>query len=259
MALNTFSLFTYGHVITNENQNINFDEGAGELSAQIAIGDYTLGEFAIAVQTAMNTAAVLNVYDVTVNRTTRTLQITGDTVAFDLLITTGSQLGTSAFPLMGFTGADLTAAMTYEGNNASGSKFEPQFLLQDYVNPGDFVESVQSSVNESASGEVETVNFGKKEIVEFSIPFITDIAMDGKVIKNNATGVADARAFFLQVIDKVRFEFIPDIDTPATFFKVILESTPENREGTSFKLKERFRDNLPGIFETGLIRLRVVE
>lgn len=264
MALSTFPAFNYGHLITKDNFNIAFDEGAGELTASIAIGDYTLGELAVAVQTALNAVSVTNTFSVAVDRSDSTFDITADTSAFSLLVSSGSTAGTSAFSLLGFTGADLTGSLTYSGNERSGKRYISQTLVQNYKAPEDFQEAIQSSVNESASGVVETVNFGRRKLIEFDIPFITDIVpQDGKVIKSRANGVADARDLFLNetdgLINKGRFEFVPDVNTPSTFHKVILERTPESSDGTGFRLKERVGDNLPGYFETGLIRLRVVD
>ncbi len=61
MSINTYSAFTYGHTITEDNQWINFSEnGIDELSAQIDIGAYTLGEFASKVASALNEVGTLN-------------------------------------------------------------------------------------------------------------------------------------------------------------------------------------------------------
>ena len=124
MSLENFSTFYYGHEITSDNNKIDFEEGFGELVAEINVGTYSLTDFVIAVQDALNSAGS-NIYFVTLNRTTRQITITANN-PFDLLITTGDHTGTSSFPLMGFTGPDLTGQTVYVSNGPSGSEYRPQ-------------------------------------------------------------------------------------------------------------------------------------
>jgi hypothetical protein len=39
----------------------------------------------------------------------------------------------------------------------------------------------------------------------------------------------------------------------------LLESSPDYSDGTGYKLKELFDKNLPDIYETGILKLRIVE
>ena len=177
------------------------------------------------------------------------------------MIATGSQLGTSIFSLIGFTGADLSGASTYTGNNSSGDFYEPQYLLQDWVDKDDNQQKIDPSVNESATGVVEVVSFGTRELYELSIRFATDrdTSKTG-VIKNNSSGVSDLRTFMQRITTKAPFEFMPNIAARSTFDKVILESTPEDPKGTAYKLKElSFQNGPTGFFDTGLLVLRSIE
>lgn len=256
--INTFSIFYYGHNITSDNLNLPFDEGSGEISAELTIGSNTLSEFVVNLENALNASSVSRVFSVSVDRSTRLITISADGV-FDLLTLTGSTVGTSCFTLAGFTlTADLMGQSSYTGSFGSGSVYEPQFMLQSYVDKENFVESASASVNESASGNVEVVRFGERLFYEFDIKFITNLTMDGKVIKNNPTGLEDARLFLREITTRNKFEFIPNIDDKNTFDKVILEQIPGNQTATGFKLKELFTQNLPNIYETGIIKLRVV-
>lgn len=260
MSLNTIPSFFYGFTIDSTNNSININEGSGELLATIASGKYSLTDFLTAVKTALDAASTLpQTYTVSVDRTTRQITISASS-NFDILIGTGTQTGQSPYDLMGFTGSvDLTSANSYTGDSASGSQFIPQFLLQSYTDPEHYQERIQPSVNESASGTVEVVSFGVRKFIEFDFKFITDIAQDGKVIRNNPSGVADAVAFFQEITKRGHFEYMPDKDTPATYHKVILEQTPTSSDGVGYKLNEMVNNNLPGYYETGVIRLRVVE
>lgn len=257
--INTFSIFYFGHEITSENLNLPFSEnGVDEINATLNVGTYTLNEFAGEIQSALDNASVTRTFTVTLNRTTRKITISADGT-FDLLIGTGTTFGSACFDLMGFTGSvDLTGLTTYTGDSGSGSVYEPQFKLQSYVSKDDFQESAQASVNQSASGAIEVIRFGINKYYEMEIKFITNNLMDGKVIKNNPSGLQDARLFLQDITKRNRFEFMPDIDDRNTFDKVILESIPGNRTATGYKLRELFNQNLPDIYETGIIKLRVL-
>lgn len=256
--IDTFSVFYFGHEITSTNQNIPFDETAGELNAVIDIKSYTLSEFVVAIETALNAAAVSRVFTISVDRDTRLITIAADGI-FSLLISTGITAGSAAFNLMGFTGSsDLTGSASYTGDSPSGQIYEPQFKLQSFVDEEDFQQSVDASVNESTNGDIEIVRFGIRKFFDMDIKFITNTPMDGKVIKSNSTGLEDARAFLQEITKRNRFEFMKDIDDRATFNKVILEKIPGDKSATGYKLKELFNQNLPDIFETGILSLRVV-
>ncbi len=260
MALSTFSTFYTLPAVTNANNKLNFDESAGELTATIDIGAFAPSEIITQVTTAINAVSVTNTFTVTLDRDTRLVTITGDTSAFDLLLATGSQLGVSIFPLLGFNqGVDLTGLLTYTGDTPMGSIYEPQFILQDFVSEDDQQEKVDPSVNESAEGLLEVISFGINRFIELNAKFITNIEMDGKVIKSNPTGVEDARAFLQFITNKATFEFMKDIGDRDTFLIVVLETTPTNRDGTGYLLKELTNQNLPNIFETGRLKLRVIE
>lgn len=262
--LKTRSLFYYGYSITSDNFQLDFNEGGGELTAQLNIGNYTLTEFVDELIRALNsTPTIANTYDVVVDRDTRIITISADG-NFDLLVQTGSHAGTSAFSLAGFTGLDRTGAATYDGNIASGSEFRPQFFLQGYVDPTIFKKNVSASVNESANGEVEVVTFGEVSFTEFDIRFNTDTAQPngclggGSYIETSATGVPDLIAFMDNITKKNKIEFMKDRDDTSSFFKLILERTREDSAGIGYKLRERTDIGLSGYFDTGIIRFRVV-
>jgi hypothetical protein len=252
MAITTYSGFTYGHEINSDNDFINFDEGVGEISTQIEIGSYTLESFLSAILVALNENGTQE-YDGSIDRETR--RITIFSVAnFDLLVTTGAQAAISAFGIMGFT-TDRSGANTYEGDLPSGSFFEPQFLLQSFVDFKDNTKTSQASVNESANGVVEVVSFGKNNFMECNITLATDIVPQG-VIKDNINGVSDLRSFMSYAINKNPIEFVPDITNPSIFEDCLLESTKLDTKGTGFKLYELYSRKLTGYFETKTLTFR---
>jgi hypothetical protein len=256
MAIGTFSAFYFGIQITTENQFLNIDEGSGELIVTIEVGSYSLTDFLVAIKTALDTASGLpQAYTVTVDRDTRQITISSD-AAFDLLITSGSQVGSSAWSLMGFSGADVTGLLTYTGAAGSGEEFITQFPLQDYTASEDYQERLDAAVNESASGSIEVVSYGVKKLFEFSFKYITDKPQDNKTIRNNPDGRADIRNFFEKITSRGALEFMPDTGDRSTFFKVTLETTPSSSKGVGFRLRELTGQNLPGYYEINKVKFR---
>lgn len=252
--------FYYVESVTSNNFYLDFNEGGPELTAEIPSGDYTLEELANIVEAQMNaTTANARVYTVTVDRTTRKISITGSGT-FSLLVSTGTHVGNDIYSLIGFTGSNRTGSLTYIGNNAVGTEYVPQFPLQEYVDQEDFQKSVSASINKSANGIVEVVSFGTEKFYDFNIMFITniDVGNQGPII-NNATGLTNARLFMRFCISKRQLEFMPDRSDPNTFYKVLLEKTDEESNGTGYRLKEMYTKNLPGYFETGNLRFKVIE
>ena len=259
ILLPNFSQFYYGYEVTAEPYNgyIDVNEGAGEIGVEIPVGSYTLTELVLAIREALNTQALLD-YTVSVDRATRRITITGSST-FSILAGTGTHIGNGIYSLLGFAAQNYTGAATYTGQSASGFCYEPQFKLQSYVGPDDWQQKNEASVNVSASGsQVEVVNFGVAKFAQFDIKFITNKLMDGFVIKNNTTGLEDARDFLQHITSKSFFEFMPNINTPDTYYKVLLESSQDYQDGTGYKLKELWDQGLPGIFETGVLKVRVL-
>ena len=253
MSLTTRSKFYYGHLVDSSNLNIDFNDGADK-TAVLNVGDYSFTEFATEVARAMN-AVSSNNFTCTTDRTNRTLTVAGDS-NFTLKISTGG--GFSAFALMGFTGADQSGSDTYTGS-ASGSQFIPQFFLQKFVHFDDNQQAISPSVAESANGNIEVVTFGQRYISQFEIQYQTNNTVaSGSVIENQANGLDNLRTFMQYVTKKRKIEVMFDRDTPGTYVKCLLESTPENAQGLNFRLKEYF-GRLPGFFQTGLLRFRKVD
>lgn len=261
--IDSYSAFYYGYEITAQPYNgyINIDEGSGELQIEVPVGSYTLNTLVDGIRNALLTQATLE-YEVTVDRVTRKFTISAPS-NFDLLIASGSNLGSSIWSLIGFdTSADKTGQSSYTSDFPSGDAYFPQFPLQSYVSDDDFQGRNEASKNIAANGTtVEVINFGDAKFIEMDIKFITsrlDIA-DGVLIKKNPQGLEDARRFLKFVTKLNQFEFMEDKDAPGNFKRCIVESLPGFDDGTGYKLRELFNQNLRDIYETGLIRLRVVE
>lgn len=259
MSLRTFSVFYYGHTLTDLNNRLDFTEGAGpELTATLNVGDYSLTEFVAELKRALDVAGALT-YTVTLSRSTRKITI-ATTSTFSLLTTSGSHFGTSVFTLAGFSGADKTGAPTYQGDAGSGTAFTPQFILQDHKPSTANQRAIEATVHKTGSGKVQVTRFGVEKFVQCRIRFSTNIYQTSNSrIRNNPTGVADLEAFMQYMMTKAKAEYMPNESAPDTFETVILESTEESSQGTGFELRERYDINIPGYFDSSILKLKVLE
>lgn len=257
MSITTYSKFYYGQVVTNMNQSIDFSEGGPELQATLNIGSYTLTSFLVEIKRAME-AVGANVYTVTVDRETRVITISADN-DFELLISSGTRIGTTAYTLIGFTGADLTGADTYEADEPCGFEFSPQFPLQSYTGSEDFQESVDASVNESTTGRIETFTFGLRKFLEFNIRYQNENSPStgNPMIRSQVNAVQNLRLFMRYITRKNLIEFIPDEDDPDVFETLVLENTERSDNGTGYKNIDRQEDKLPFYKDTGMLTFRV--
>lgn len=253
MALNSFSGFIYGHTITDNNNWIDFSEnGVDELSNQVDFGSYSFTDFVNKVLQAMNEIGSQE-YQASIDRLSRKVTISAPS-NFDLFVTTGIHSEISVFNLLGFT-SNKSGNNSYEADIPSGSFFEPQFKLQNFIDFEDNVKTAQSKVNQSASGRnVEVISYGLNKFMRCNIKYQTNISGQ-VVIKNNPNGVDDLRSFMNYAITKAPMEFIRNIEDIG-FNTCLLESTPEDQQGTSFLLKELYALKLVGYFETGTLTFR---
>lgn len=252
--ITTLSIFYFGHNVTTLNRSIDFDEGGAEIKATLNVGDYTLTEYAAEVRRAMNIAGA-QTYTATIDRATRKITISAPS-NFTLRVASGSRVGTTAFTMAGFTGANRTGANTYQGNIGSGSEYRPQYPLFNYTSTADSKVKETASVNTSAIGVTQLIYFGDGSRPEMNIRLITN----NLVTKNtpffaNANGIQNALDFMAYLITKAKVEFMPDVDTRGTFDKLILESTKDSRNGTEFTLLNM---KTPDFYETGTLTFRKV-
>ena len=248
--LNTMSKWYYGHYIDSTNNTLPFNDGT-DRTATLNVGDYSLTEFVTEIARALNAASSLT-FSASVDRSTRRITITGSS-NFELQTTTGASA--NPFSLMGFSGADKTGANNYTGAAASGSEFKPQLKLQKYIAFGDEQLASYSNVAKSASGAVEVVSFGTDDFMTCEVAYQTNNTVTGSIIENQTNGLDNLRTFLQYAVNKRKLEFIPDRDTPATFFKTILESTNASGDGTGYRLNE-YLGIMPGFFSSGTLRFR---
>ncbi len=251
----TYSKFYYGYEIDETNYLLNFKEGAGaELTAELNSGKYTFTDFAAEIKRALDDVGALT-YTVTANRTLRTITVAA-TNTFSLLAATGTNIDSGPFTLMGFPATDRTGASTYTGPSESGSEYIPQFYLQNYVGSADWRQASDASVNKTAAGVIEIVSFGEERFVQFQIRYINQVNQANGPIKYDSAALANARNFMRYIIQRAPFEFMPSIAAPSSFETLTLDSSPDSSSGTGYKLKELYDQNLPGYFETAILKFR---
>lgn len=253
MTIRTFPVFYYGYTVTENNFWIDIDEGSGEISAQLNVGDYSLSEITVEIQRALNDVGD-NTYTVSVDRDSRIITI-ASSAPFDILASSGTHSGAGFYQDMGFNSNDKTGLSSYDGDEAAGSEYIPQFIPQDYVDFEDFEDSVDATVNEASGGELQIVTFGNRNFMEMNITLATNIRQ-GKdsPIRDNETGVEDLRDLLRFMKTKAIFEFMKSESDRSTFDKIILEKTRTSKTGTGFKLMELKK--LKEHFETGKITFR---
>ncbi len=255
MGLFTKSKFYYDFAPTNQSNLLDFNEGSGQVTANIRAAKYTPTNLAVEIARAMTEAGTQE-YVVTFNRTNRTYNITGLDFNFELLVDSGTSAA-SIYSLIGFTGADRTGTDSYQGDSSAGKVFIPQFFLQEYVDFEDDEGFASSTVKQTATGDVEVVSFGQESFASFNIKYQSDLQQAvGSPIDNSQTGVSDLREFLRYAITKGEFEIMPDRDDVDNFTACLLESTPESRDGTRFRIKELFGEGILGYYQTGRLTLR---
>jgi hypothetical protein len=107
-------MFDFKIEIDAENNKLDFKEGAISKVATLANGSYTLAALATEIGTKMTTAGT-QTYTATVSAT-NAFTISAAS-AFGLLLATGANDSVSIFDDIGFTGPDLAAAVSHQGDN----------------------------------------------------------------------------------------------------------------------------------------------
>jgi hypothetical protein len=253
MGISTRVKFYYINPITKDNNNLDFNEGAGEINAQVAVGAKSPEQLALAVQRALNDNSE-NDYTVDFDRTTGFITISSS-IVFDLLAASGTS-GFSILPTLGFT-TDQTGLNSYTGTTPIQETYIPQFLLQDFLAPEDNIQGIQPSVQESAQGEIEVITFGNRSFFEFNIRFINDLDRNPtSIIEVNTNAIQETRDFLNFCITKSPLEIMRDRDNPAIFETIQLESNRSSRDGVGFRLQEI--RGLQNWYETGLLIFRKI-
>lgn len=254
--INTLSVFYYGFNITKDNYAINFSEGGPEISTQLRINDYTLTGFAEEIAERMTLAGTQE-YTVSVNRNTRVLTISAPG-PFELLTATGSQQSVAIWDLAGFdTLTDKTGASSYVGDQPAGLEYRPQLTFDNYLALEDNLVKESSSVNISANGVVQTLEFGDGQRMECNIRGATDrTGLKMNPFFENPNGRQDLIDFMNYLITKAKIEFMPDVSNRNNFFELLLDSTTADRNGTRYKIQNMKGAN--DFYETGLLTFRKV-
>lgn len=258
MSITTFSKFYYGITITEDNYKIDFDEGSGELTAELDFGTYTPTEFASEIETQLNATGTFT-YTVAFSRTTRKLTITASSsMTFNFL--TGSNAVESAFTTMGYSLAADVTGTSFVAGSVCCSVYSPQYILQAYIPVENMIEQLHATVNETVDGRQEIITYGDMAMMKCNITFITNITQPSSgPIVNNSNGVADALAFLQWIAKKNKVEFMPSISVEATFINLVLDATAHSKDGTKMQLKELYDKGLCGYFETEALTFRKVD
>jgi len=273
MTIETKSMFAYGIDVDASNSNIYFDEGNGEILSVIPFGTYTLESYARIIAETMSSNGVLN-YGYDFDKVGRTIDIHANGL-FDILVISASGdfnfAKTAGFVDVEYYGQgntygdgsiygnkDFTGLTLYRSKIEVGSTYTPQFILQSYIDEKHERALRFASSNESSSGVIETISFGKNKFFSFNIKYATNrIKTKNNHIDRNDTGVEDLESFMDYIIERKEIEFFPDRDDLSISHILVLERAVGGGKGTGFKLKEV--RNAPNYFETGVLKFRKLE
>ena len=103
---------TWYNVKTGVNDTILFNEGAGNLTATLTQGNYSISDLVTEIKTALDTAG-LDTYTVTYSSISMKITISS-TGSFSLLFNTGSS---EIYKLIGFENIDTSSASSHVGSN----------------------------------------------------------------------------------------------------------------------------------------------
>jgi hypothetical protein len=250
MALKNKSLFLYGFQVTELNSNLDFRVAylATPLLATLRLGYYSLTSLGLEITRAMNAADPDHIYTVTVDRTvsgglSNRVTISSSGTYFSLLFFSGPRAVSSIAPLIGFSAADLTGALTYQGTSSAGTSLIPSRVGYNYLST-DMTRTVQGVVTTSASGEQESITFQIERFWEVEFKY----EPEPKV-------VMEWMPMMTWIIQHRLIEFTPDVTVPGTFYEGTIERTGADGKGLGYKFTEQ-KPDFPFNYTTGLLTFR---
>lgn len=253
--LKTKSQFFYGcEILENENR-LEVVQGSNTYVIDFQAGKYSPEQLANYLSYRLNDVLPSN-FEVTFQRQTRVLLFTSD-INFSIKIATSSFVGSSIFQNLGLGNTDSPLQLQWFAPNPIGKVFRPQFFLTSYVDSMKNKSLVGATVNETGSGLVEVVRYGRRGFFEFNIQYITNEPQANDFIETNFRGVDDVIDFMDWAIEKRVVEFMPNRDEVENYHALILESTPQSQQGTAYRLDEV--GNADGYYETGRLVWREVK
>lgn len=252
----TRSAFFYGYEATFDAQFIDFNEGADDLVATVAVGSYSISELCTQITSAMNAVGTFT-YACTIDRSTRIITIGGSS-AFDLLNATGTNTAKNILLQVGFAATDYSSVTSVAGTSAAVAEYLPQRRLQDYIPTENWTDLVDATVNKAANGNTQVQSFGKFYFMQCNITLATNIVQgDGSDIESSPVGVDQLTAFMGHITDKNKIEFMPDRDDLDTFQKLLCEKTTGSTDGIGFKLREKWDVGAAGYYDSGIILFKL--
>lgn len=256
-ALENHSKFYYGWQITNQNKNIDFNDGAGVKTATLKVGYYSSTDLMIEIRKKMDSLSSLD-FLISFNRSTRKFTISSGST-FSLLFSTGPNASQSTAALLGYTASNKTGSNSYLAENVSGYEYSTQFYIQSYKDPSTNRKAIDGTVNKSASGQIEVIKFGNERFMEGEFLFITNIVQESiSIIRTNPQGREDFIQFIEWCTEKAPIEFIKNENYPDSFQELILESTPSDSKGLDYDLIEMYDRGLAQYYRSGTLKFRLI-
>lgn len=128
--------------ISASNNKLNFNIGAGELTATIGSAAYPIGTtsatastLCAAIKDALFAADATGTYTVTYSRTTKLFTIARSGGTFNLLAATGANIANGIWSTIGFAATDRTGSLSYAGTVQVEYSFSHTFTEQTGIQP----------------------------------------------------------------------------------------------------------------------------
>lgn len=257
--ITTHSKFLYGYDVGSDSKWIDFDDGTTTYAVSIQTGSKSPDDLILDIEEAMNEVGSTVTFDVSFNRSTRYFTITGTGGTFDLLANSGDNAAEGIYSILGIsTAADFTGVSSVTSTTATGTVYQTQFKLQDYV-PAEYNETQRfAEVNKSANGRTTVVTFGTDQTFEMSFKWLTDLPQPASGPIRTGT-ISSFRNLMRHMVLKKPVEFYPDESDVTDYYKVILDSSGDSANGTGFKLNPKHGMNLGWYYDTGVMKMRVIE
>lgn len=256
MALKGSSLFLYGHTVTDLNCFLEFVSVSGDPAkvAVLTLGYYSLTSLMTEVSRAMGVADNLNIYTVTADRsvmsnTQNRVTIATSGLFLSIPFSSGAKALLNCGPLLGFAATDLAGATSYTGTSTSGTALvtDPDFPAYGYVSPTIYNRNI-GVTNVAGSGATESVLFGNSRFWIGRWKYF-----------DAATAFGPWSSMLTWACAKRGIDFTPDVTAPGIVYSGVIETTQEDPNGLAFQVYELLSETLPDVYETGILKFRVIQ
>lgn len=208
-------LYEFTVDVDAENNKLDFSEDAGELTATLTSGEYTLAELADEIATKLNAVGALTYVAEVSDDDEITIGASG---AFSLLAATGSNAATSILPEIGFGGGDTLALAEHTGEEIERVEKQVTVSIENAASPTPDTASITKTI--SIISERADRLFSTDDMLRSREPGVMKFVKDGRAtfkdIHREAQRLVlkwlDTQGFIDDIGDKITIARIQDTD-----------------------------------------------